>query len=1013
MDNYQRHGQRKQLHPTERGRNSSPCHHRYRELLLGEGHITSGRSKHSSYTVSTKDSQASNSRFTELPLSTDNSCLPLHPPQPIVHSLHGYESAQTFPHRRGNFPNYCHLQGWNFWNLCYASPPLAEAWQPGLCSEWIHRNAREELELAQNAGRQEYWQSLTDRGCYKSKTRWPARCYSQLKMQPRNTYGVCHRRLSTRRRDDEGIENQLINTVADGSPGTSEIQIEILHAFIEKLSIFPVKENSVQTIENCITSSHLPVKTSFVVDKTVHQNQKRPVFSGTLYINDVFIARVSCCGRKLLKHRVYDAALQVLKNTSAQHLLAQNNLEQKLPQKSTLAIDKKSVDQADEDMLTDNQGLIQNIRKKRVSKSRLTLTNCEQEECLDVLIQDLKQLTKDGASPVLTIDKKCIQLSMKLLTVYKIVHSPGQQTIITCDLYILDCLISQGQGSTRKKAQSDAYLKGGEVLKQSRGYEVLISFPKFNEEELSKPDIFDVVYKGYTKVYESNRCRLNRLKQLPELKRKISELVIIEHEDWAADRKKHSHCILNQSATQCGCLLEWTVEPVSDCFRCTIRLQGEEISSVLTRQRKSSLRMASCIALFRLYETQPVIQGFHLDHAQVWISREKLKQHLEHFPGDIEKLSNDHAHGNKEVDERMTRAVEEMLDQFFGCATVEEFVAAPDWKLEERKLLRTIAISKGLRVLTDVYCDDRLPIISQKYDLSEMVRILEKQTNKSQGRYRLLPTEERPSYNDIAGEVAANESMINQRQLSARVGHHCKLSSEVPVAEDAHTTNNAVVDDISLFSEDDNAFQTANSTFGYFSMKDKLTVERTSPQITSSIVLPNRTSTPVKNAAFVSSLIVGECECNWDETSRRKCNPKHVSPTVGCFNGECSQLNSESSEALSQESLSISSSTECSLTLPFRMSSLPTSVVQEQQSNVTINSYPANLVEDSSQGCAQGLWHLPQTKSQRKKFNQSVDLEAGMNESNRVHTIQWKQTDQHFPLERCIEQHQQWIEQEY
>lgn len=72
----------------------------------------------------------------------------------------------------------------------------------------------------------------------------------------------------------------------------------------------------------------------------MHQNQKRPVFSGTLYINDVFIARVSCCGRKLLKHQVYDAALHVLKNTSAQHLLTQNILEQRLPQKSTLAIDK-------------------------------------------------------------------------------------------------------------------------------------------------------------------------------------------------------------------------------------------------------------------------------------------------------------------------------------------------------------------------------------------------------------------------------------------------------------------------------------------------------------------------------------------------------------------------------------------------------------------------------------------------------------------------------------------------
>lgn len=60
-----------------------------------------------------------------------------------------------------------------------------------------------------------------------------------------------------------------------------------------------------------------------------------------------------------------------------------------------------------------------------------------------------------------------------------------------------------------------------------------------------------------------------------------------------------------------------------------------------------------------------------------------------------------------------------------------------------------------------------------------------------------------------------------------------------------------------------------------------------------------------------------------------------------------------------------------------------------------------------------GLWHFPQTKSQQNKFNQSVDLEAGMIESNLVHTTQWKQTDEQFPQEHCTEQQQQWIEQEY
>lgn len=97
--------------------------------------------------------------------------------------------------------------------------------------------------------------------------------------------------------------------------------------------------------------------------------------------------------------------------------------------------------------------------------------------------------------------------------------------------------------------------------------------------------------KGYGKTQESNRCRLNRLKQLPKEKQKASELIIIEHEDWIQDRKKHSRCILNQSATQCGCLLEWTTEPENGCFRYQLDLLCTDL--FLLRQvknRHSSLR---------------------------------------------------------------------------------------------------------------------------------------------------------------------------------------------------------------------------------------------------------------------------------------------------------------------------------------------------------------------------------------------------------------------------------------
>lgn len=71
------------------------------------------------------------------------------------------------------------------------------------------------------------------------------------------------------------------------------------------------------------------------------------------------------------------------------------------------------------------------------------MTNCEQEECLNILIRDLKMLTKDGASPVLTIDKKCIQLSMKLLTVYKIVSKQNYFILkIKSKIYVINMCVS-------------------------------------------------------------------------------------------------------------------------------------------------------------------------------------------------------------------------------------------------------------------------------------------------------------------------------------------------------------------------------------------------------------------------------------------------------------------------------------------------------------------------------------------------------------------------------------------
>ena len=72
---------------------------------------------------------------------------------------------------------------------------------------------------------------------------------------------------------------------------------------------------------------------------------------------------------------------------------------------------------------------------------------------------------------------------------------------------------------------------------------------------------------GYTKTKDSNINRMKKLKQPPPEKREISDLVIQEHEDWAEDRLKHSHCILAHSTAHCGQLLEGETEPDGNVYK--------------------------------------------------------------------------------------------------------------------------------------------------------------------------------------------------------------------------------------------------------------------------------------------------------------------------------------------------------------------------------------------------------------------------------------------------------------
>lgn len=134
-----------------------------------------------------------------------------------------------------------------------------------------------------------------------------------------------------------------------------------------------------------------------------------------------------------------------------------------------------------------------------------------------------------------------------------------------------------------------------------------------------------------------------------------------------------------------------------------------------------------------------------------------------------------------------------------------------------------------------------------------MIDILEKQPTKSQGRYRLLPEEEKPSYNDIAGEIAANESSVKCCQTLAGPRTQGKPSPETAKAAEEKDIENCLnTDEVSVNSEDGDTYVTANSTFISAFMTEgtnmgKIISSETAP----SIPPPNRSSTPLKLPADI------------------------------------------------------------------------------------------------------------------------------------------------------------------
>ena len=86
---------------------------------------------------------------------------------------------------------------------------------------------------------------------------------------------------------------------------------------------------------------------------------------------------------------------------------------------------------------------------------------------------------------------------------------------------------------------------------------------------------------------------MNQLRQPPPEKREISDLVILEHEDWAEDRLKNSYCILAHSTAHCGQLLEGETEPDGNVYKYADIKSNDQKPVSLIQSDSSYLNVAS------------------------------------------------------------------------------------------------------------------------------------------------------------------------------------------------------------------------------------------------------------------------------------------------------------------------------------------------------------------------------------------------------------------------------------
>lgn len=528
----------------------------------------------------------------------------------------------------------------------------------------------------------------------------------------------------------------------------TDLQIGFQQVMAQLKSSTPQPDNEISAFIQAFSASHCTLDHTYTPTDSRLPNGKA-LFHGCVTIADVVVGRGIGCKKKDAKHEAYKQAVDFLKENSLETVLKGN---------------KKAPVEHSGYSITSND-----LKSPRSSSEAATFTDLASK--LEALIKLMKELAY-RSNTVNTVDTMAVQCCLAPTCLYRKVDADNQKRTLACELYLDNLLIASGEGETRKDAQINAYTNAWDVLSTNTPNYLISEHHMLTIKDKLDPMVIDIVVKGFGKYGESNLPRLRRLKiQTPESCKSLEELVIMEHEDWKYDRQRHAFCILNNSSTMCGMLMEWEIEPQGDMFKCKMFIQKKAVAEASASSKNNARNTAAAIALMKLYQTQDVIRIVRRDDAARWLPYENIVEEGRKLEvecgGDIEllgglplseKLDNqsEHKEGKGKSNEKgddndnveavnkfAVKYMEQLMKSYVEQPTLDDLIFGPGMLSLERKEVTNIAFNLHLKMDVRQHEGQGYLCISKKLSPEEISNFLKTHTT-GHGKYVLVPKVELP-----------------------------------------------------------------------------------------------------------------------------------------------------------------------------------------------------------------------------------------------------------------------------